>query len=135
MICSKCDGKGKLRHNRMIEGRYKFGSIKCDECNGTGKASLFAVGQAIAQRLCSVIYSRLENNRIECHCKAHWFDQGMEDCDEGCHLGELECGGFIHCYYPNFIKGIIIARRMKAEELYWHNEGLKIMEAEKGDCI
>lgn len=35
-FCEKCDGSGRLRNNRMINGVYTFGKCDCDECDGTG---------------------------------------------------------------------------------------------------
>lgn len=35
-LCVRCDGRGKLRNNRTIDGKYVLGFIVCDECGGSG---------------------------------------------------------------------------------------------------
>ncbi|UCF13229.1 MAG: hypothetical protein JSW06_02950 [Thermoplasmatales archaeon] len=61
----------------------------------------------------------------ESDCVCYWFERGMEDCDEGCCIGKLECGYLLHCYYPKFIKTIVKKYLFKKEERYWEKMGKK----------
>ena len=57
IICDKCEGSGRLRYNTMTEeNKYKFGSIECDQCVGTGTS------QAIPDQLRESIIQFLELN-------------------------------------------------------------------------
>jgi len=53
-------------------------------------------------------------------CPAHWWQQGMEDCDEGCALDmSLVCGRCKYRFYPNFIIVAIVKRHDKKIKKYW----------------
>jgi len=35
--CERCDGRGKLRDNRTVDGKYILGFTTCYRCNGSGE--------------------------------------------------------------------------------------------------
>lgn len=39
-VCDKCEGRGKLRHNTTINGKYTLGFIECDACSGLGEITI-----------------------------------------------------------------------------------------------
>ena len=58
----------------------------------------------------------------ECDCEnciLAWENRGLEDCDSGCYYyPDLFWDGLM-CYMPNFIKKILLNRRMRQMEKSW----------------
>ena len=77
--------------------------------------------------------------RRECDCEnciLGWEDRGFEDCDAGCHYyPDLWWNGLI-CYMPNFIKKILLNKRIKQEEKSWEGYTEYIQEqGRKADAM
>lgn len=72
--------------------------------------------------------------RRECDCEnciLGWENRGLEDCDAGCYYyPDLWWNGLI-CYMPNFIKKILLNRRIKQEEKSWEGYAEFCQEQER----
>ena len=64
-------------------------------------------------------------------CPAYWWSQGMEDCDEGCHLGfDMDCYKCKYRFYPKFLVKREVDAVIKSENDYWEGVAKEIEEKE-----
>lgn len=70
----------------------------------------------------------------ECDCEnciLGWEQRGPEDCDAGCYYyPDLWWHGLM-CYMPNFIKRIILNRRIRQQEKSWEDFAEFCMEQDR----
>lgn len=70
----------------------------------------------------------------ECDCEnciLGWEQRGPEDCDAGCYYyPDLWWHGLM-CYMPNFIKRIILNRRIRQQEKSWEGFAEFCMEQDR----
>lgn len=61
-------------------------------------------------------------------CPAYWWEQGIEDCSEGCHINhKFECWKCVYRFFPVIIVSIVIKYARWKEERHWKKE-LKRMD-------
>lgn len=56
-------------------------------------------------------------------CSCYWWEQGYEDCDEGCHLDRFEKGIYGRCYLPKIVRWYLKRRHMTIEEYCYKDMG------------
>jgi hypothetical protein len=67
----------------------------------------------------------------EFKCPAYWWEQGLEDCDEGCHIDfEMDCCNCKYRFYPKFLIKKEVNEIIKSENDYWE-EKAREMELEE----
>ena len=63
-------------------------------------------------------------NKCE-NCPAYWFEQGLEDCDDGCLIRDLEKHAD-NCRVPYFIRSMKVKIWKWKENRYWKKEAEKL---------
>ena len=63
-------------------------------------------------------------NKCE-NCPAYWFEQGLEDCDDGCLIRDLE-KHVDNCRLPYFIRSMKVKIWKWQENRYWKKEAKKL---------
>ena len=78
-VCWHCEGRGKLRNNIFVNGKYTFGFIECDECAGTGVKPR-NLAKPNAQPALSDVLAKIRHRAVSVNCGTIEIDDGaLED--------------------------------------------------------
>lgn len=64
-------------------------------------------------------------------CRCYWWEQGYEDCDEGCYLERFEKGMYGRCYLPRIVRWYLLRRHDVLDD--YHLDGMEEYFEEMAD--
>ena len=73
------------------------------------------------------VFKRIKDriNGEHSSCPAYWWEAGMEDCSEGCHINRsytFECWRCNYRFLPNIVVSVVVKFLKWKEERYWKKE-------------